>query len=195
MSCAVTSTINKIGEEVVYSYGQVKVGMSIYMDDISVAGSAEEVQKGIRNCKEMETKKKMKYGLKKSKYMVVKTGKEKEELLIEAVKAGNIEKSEKYKYLGITINQEGNLKDHIKYINGKCEAISREIEAIGTKAQVGSEEIREKLKLFETCFMTTLTYGMEAWSNIRKEEMKEIEKIQAKNGFQTKLLSESCCIE
>ena len=45
------------------------------MDDISVAGDAEEIRKGIRNCRKMETLKKFEYGLKKTKIMIVRTGK------------------------------------------------------------------------------------------------------------------------
>ena len=72
------------------------------------------------------------------------------------------------------------VEEHIKVIARKCETISREIDAIGAKNQVGKEEIRVKLKLFDTCLMTALTYGMEAWANIRSVEMWEIEKIQGK---------------
>ena len=41
----------------------------------------------------------MKYSLKKTKYMVVKTDKEKEQEITEQVKAENIQKTKKYKYL------------------------------------------------------------------------------------------------
>ena len=46
----------------------------------------------------------MKYSLSKTKYMVVKTDKEKEDGISEQVKARNIQRTKKYKYLGITIN-------------------------------------------------------------------------------------------
>ena len=62
----------------------------------------------------------------------------------------------------------------------KCDTISREIDATGEKNQIGKEEIRVKLKLFDTCLMTVLKYGMEALANIRSVEMREIEKIQRK---------------
>ena len=47
------------------------------MDDI--AG----IRKGIRSCAKMEKEKKMKYELKKTKYMMVKTEKEREEIVQE----------------------------------------------------------------------------------------------------------------
>ena len=111
---------------------------------------------------------------------MVKTGKEREEILQEKIKSRVVQKTETYHYLGITINEKGNLEQHIEVIEKKCETISREIDAIGTKNQVGKEETRIKLKLFDTCLMTALTYGIEAWANIRTVEMREIEKIQEK---------------
>ena len=148
------------------------------MDDTAAAGGIAETRKGMRNFAKMEKEKEMRYGLKTTKYMMVKTGKEREEIVQEKVKS--VQKTEAYHYLGITINEEGNLEEHIKVIARKCETISREIDAIGAKNQVGKEEIRVKLKLFDTCLMTALTYGMEAWANIRSVEMWEIEKIQGK---------------
>ena len=154
--------------------------MSVFMNNIAPAGEIAEIRKGIGNCAKIEKEKKMRYGLKKAKYMMVKTGKEREEIVQEKLKSGAVQKTETYHYLGITINEEGNLEEHIKVIARKCETISREIDAIGAKNQVGKEEIRVKLKLFDTCLMTALTYGMEAWANIRSVEMREIEKIQGK---------------
>ena len=170
MCCATTSRVNNIGKTVQYSYRKVDIGMSVYMDDTAAAGGIAEIRKGIRNCAKME----------KEKKMMVKTGKEREGIVQKKVKSGAVQKTETYHYLGITINEEGNLEEHIKVIARKCETISREIDAIGAKNQVGKEEIRVKLKLFDTCLMTALTYGMEAWANIRSVEMREIEKIQGK---------------
>ena len=85
---------------------------------------------------------------------------------------------ERSEYLGMVINKLGNLKDHILALNRKCKIINREISAIGAKHQVGKEEIRVKLKLYETCLMPALLYGLEAWGKIDKDEINETEKIQ-----------------
>ena len=169
MCCATISRVSNIGEIKQYSYGKVDVGMSVYMDDIAGAGGIGEIRKGIRNCCKMEKEKKMRYRLKKKNYMLVKTGKEREEIV-----------QEKIKSITITINEEGNLEVHIEVTAKKCETISREINAIGANNQVGKEEIRVKLKLFDICLMTALTDGIEAWANIRTVEMRKIEKIQGK---------------
>ena len=66
--------------------------------------------------------------------MIVKTGKEKEEVITKEVKGGVI-------------------------LKGSC---------------------RVKSKLFETFMKTAFTYGLEAWANITKEEIKELERKQGK---------------
>ena len=59
-------------------------------------------------------------------------------------------------YLGMTISTDGQLTEHIKELTSRCDIINREISAIGAKTQVGKEELRVKLKLFQTCLMPAL---------------------------------------
>ena len=159
-----------------YQNGKVKIGMHIFMDDIAAVGTADNIRKGIQNCRRMEIEKKMIYGLKKTKCMAINTGKE-SEVIEETVKEEIIQETDIYKYLGMINNKLGNLKDHILELDRKYEVINREIDAIGAKHQVGKEEIRVKLKLCKTCLMPALLYGLEAWGKIDKDEMNEIEEI------------------
>ena len=113
MCCAETSTVNIIGEEVKYRFGKINIGMPVFMDDIATAGKAEHIRKGINNCARMEKEKKISFGLKKTKYMIVKTGREEEEIN-KTVNARIIQRTNKCKYLGITISTDGQLTEHIK---------------------------------------------------------------------------------
>ena len=45
--------------------------MPVFMDDIAAAGKVDDIRKGIQNCRRMEIEKKMIYGLKKTKYMII----------------------------------------------------------------------------------------------------------------------------
>ena len=45
MCCAMTAKVNDVGERADYKYWQIEIGMSIYVDDISVAGGPEEAKK------------------------------------------------------------------------------------------------------------------------------------------------------
>ena len=136
--------------------------MPAFMDDIATAGKAEHIKKSINNYAKMEKENTISFGLKKTKYMIVKTGGEEEEMN-ETVKAGRIQRTDKCKYLEMAISMDRQLTEHIKELNTRCDIINREICAIGAKAQVGKEDVGVKLKLFETCLMPALLHGMEAW--------------------------------
>ena len=97
--------------------------------------------------------------------MVINTGKEPEEAMVERVNEGIVQETD------MVINKSGNLKDHILELN-------REISAIRAKHQVGKEEFRVILKLYETWLIPALLYGLEALGKIGKAEMNQIEKIQ-----------------
>ena len=73
MCCSETSTVNSIGEGVKYIYGTINNGMRVFIDDIGTACKAEHIRKGINNCS---------FGLKKTRYMIVKTGREEQDEII-----------------------------------------------------------------------------------------------------------------
>ena len=77
-----------------YHYGPVKIGISLFMDDVMRAGRHGHVSRTIKNCREMEIKRKFTYGLKKSKYMTITTGPEEDMAITDEVEAGTIEMNE-----------------------------------------------------------------------------------------------------
>ena len=87
--CSVSiDQINNIGENQERSLGDQVMAIIIFIDDVMSAGNAENGRKTIRNCRELEDLKKVTYGLKKTKYMVMNTGREKEEVITEEVELG-----------------------------------------------------------------------------------------------------------
>ena len=116
MCCTATSKVNDISEKFEVKYGEIFIVMPIFMDDITAIGGAEDIRKGIRNCREMEIEKKMEYGFTKTNIIVIKTGKGISEKIKEEVRAGKIKETNKVRYLGMVINSEGNLKDHIRQV-------------------------------------------------------------------------------
>ena len=114
MCCATIARVNDIEEKVCRKYGDTEIRMPVFIDDISAVGDAEEIRKGIRNCRKMETLKKFEYDLKKTKIMIVRTGKEEIAQIQERLQQDTLLETDKYKYLGTVINTEGNLKDHIQ---------------------------------------------------------------------------------
>ena len=108
--------------------------------------------------------------------MIVKTGREEAEEINETVKAGRIQRTDKCKYLGMTISTDGQLTEHIKELNTRCDIINSEICAFRAKTEVRKEKIRVKLKQFGTCLMPTLLYGMEACKKLSKAENQHLKK-------------------
>ena len=70
------------------------------------------------------------------------------------MKAGNIQGTKKYIYLGITLNREGNLKGDIEQLQQKCRVKSKLFE----------------LTLFEASFMPALIYGIETCGYIKRKK-------------------------
>ena len=50
-----------ISEQVEVKYGEILIGMPIFTDNITAIGGAEDIRKGIRNCRKIEIEKKMEY--------------------------------------------------------------------------------------------------------------------------------------
>lgn len=131
--------------------------MSIYRNDTEAAGKIAEIKKEIKNYGKMEKGKKMRYVLKKTKYMMAKTEKERKDR-----RKCKIRYSTENWNIPVLRNNmengEGNLKQ-VNIITRKSHIIGRETDAIVAKNKVGKEEIRIKQKLFETCLMTALTWN------------------------------------
>ena len=99
MNWLVIITINSytIQEVVKYQYGKVEIGMPVFMDNISAAGTADNnIRKEIQNCRRMEIEKNTIYGLKKTKYMAINMGKEPEGAIEERVKEGIVQVTDIY---------------------------------------------------------------------------------------------------
>ena len=131
--------------------------MSVFRNDTEAAGKIAEIKKEIKNYGKMEKGKKMRYVLKKTKYMMAKTEKERKDR-----RKCKIRYSTENWNIPVLRNNmengEGNLKQ-VNIITRKSHIIGRETDAIVAKNKVGKEEIRIKQKLFETCLMTALTWN------------------------------------
>ena len=73
----------------------------------------------------MEIEKKIEWRLTKTNIIVIKTGKGITEKIEEEVRAGKVKKTDRVRYLGMVINAEGNLKDHIRQVDTKTNNISK----------------------------------------------------------------------
>ena len=180
LCCVTTDQINNIGESQERNLGCEIIGILVFVDDVMSAGDAEDVRKGIRNCRAMEKLKKTTYGLKKTKYMVMNTGREKEEIIEESVKEGVVQKTNEYEYLGFHLNEQGNCMYHILKKGHKMAGQVVALKSMASYGNVGSKFVVVRLELYELSIIPSLLYGIEAWNKQSKRELQELEKQQAK---------------
>jgi hypothetical protein len=172
-----TDKINKIGKYVAIKYeNQVDIEPMIYVDDIIAVGNKETIEETIRNCRELEIRKKMTFNNEKSNYQILKFSNQKAEEIKEKVKKGTISRTKTYKYLGDIINEAGNYKEAIQSRSNKQNYIITMLKDHATKSGPMYTQVIQKL--FDAIVIPILTYNTETWSNITKEETEKIEKIQ-----------------
>ena len=177
--CVETDRINEIGEDCKSMISDVEVGVLGYMDDILGAGTAEKIKKVARNMRRMERLKKYTFGLEKTKYMIVNTGKEKEEEFDEELEGGKIRRTYKYEYLGFWISEEGDCSVQIERKNIKVMAEICMIKKMACKENVGNLFLSVRIFMYNMCALPSLLYGLEAWNTTEKEVM-ELERMQKK---------------
>ena len=151
LCCVETDQINNIGEDQTRPLGNEIVGILIFVDDVMSAGTAETARKCIRNLREMEKLKKFTFGLKKTNYLIIETGKEPNDVIEEEVKEGKVPECSEYEYLGFWVNKEGNCALQIQR---KAKKIKGEIAAIKSLASyhnVGPTYLNVRLMPYKCC--------------------------------------------
>lgn len=88
--------------------------------------------------------------------MVARAGEKVVEQMDKRVHQGTALETDKYKCLRRVINTEENLKGYIQDMRQKFIILLVEINAIRWKNQVGTENSRMKLKLYEACLMSAI---------------------------------------
>ena len=170
-----TEKINSIGQKVITMYGNELIQPLTFMDDMNATGNKSTVENMIANCSQMEEEKKMTFNETKSNYQII--SKKRNVMEINGkVKKGTIKRTDKYKYLGDIINEQGDHSDTIKKKEKKVGALKITIAAHGKRA--GPIYNQVVLKLYETVARTYITYNAETWSNLSAKEEVELEKIQ-----------------
>ena len=176
-----TDKINKIGKRVQTRYENIVVEPLLFMDDICGMGDQEEAEELVKNCRKMEEEKMMTFNNDKSNFQIVSFAKKNNKNSNEpkgAVKKGNIKTCSTYNYLGEVINCKGTVEEAIDKKESKVGGIIASIikHAIKTGTMYGNVA----LKLLKTTFMPYVLYGTETWTNMRKKDKDDIERLQRK---------------
>ena len=143
------------------------------MDDVALIHKNKiELQKMLDITDEVAKRYHVKFGQEKSQTITI--GKNQETKF----KLGDMEmdNTETYKYLGITINNKGTMEDHIKKLKGKTEAALQTIFNLAGNKNFNQIEMKTIWKLVETCILPTILYAAETWIPT-KGEVEQIQKI------------------
>jgi hypothetical protein len=164
-------TERKLGIEI--SEGK-KVGCLLWMDDVAlISKSSEEMQTMLNVVDSIAKKYRIKFGREKSKMM--KIGKKLSERKF-TLGEMEMEYCQKYKYLGMVINEDNRMMEHIKETKRRAEAAYNTITAIAGNVDFKHMEMSAMWKFTETCIVPIITYGGEG-KKPNKKENKERQKI------------------
>ena len=177
MCCVTTDSINRIGEDCTSAIGNVLYGILGYVDDVLGAGTAEKIRTCIRNMRRLEILKKYTFGMDKTKYMIIETGKEEDEIIEEEVEGGLVERTEEHEYLGFWVNESGDCELQIQKKDKKLKGEVSTIRSLACVWNVGSMYFCIRLFLFEACIVPSMLYLIEAWG-ANEKEVEQLEKMQ-----------------
>lgn len=142
------------------------LGCLLWMDDVVLMHTDKiQMQHMLDVTYEIANRYRIKFGEAKSKTMTI--GKED---AIFTIGETNLEQTEAYTYLGVTINQKGNLKHHINQVKGKCEASTQAIMSIARHRHIRENEMMTMMKLHEACTIPMLLYGTEGLIPTKAEQ-------------------------
>jgi len=151
-----------------------KIGCLLWMDDVAlVAKDAEDMQEMLRITNEIARRYHIKFGEEKSKVMVFGRRKLNKTLQLGDMKLDTINK---YKYLGMVLNNKMNMKDHTQNIKCKIEAAYQTLIAITEDSNLKGIQMKSLWKLVQTCIEPLVTYGLEAIT-LKKAEIKSLNTI------------------
>ena len=113
--------------------------------------------------------------------MIIRTGREKDEIIAESVKNGVVQKVFEYKYLGLRVNQDGNLILHLEKKGGQIKGQVSALKSLASYYNVGPEFVKLRLTLYELCLVPSILYNLEGWNKITKAELKNLSQYNIKH--------------
>ena len=141
---------------------EIIYGILGYVDDVMGAGSAEKIRTCIRNMRWLEILKKYTFGMDKTKYMIMNTGKEEEEIIEEELEGGEVERTGKHEYVGFWVNEDGDCETQIKKKSETLMGEVRRIRRLASKETVGNLYYCTRLFLYEACIVPSMLHGVDA---------------------------------
>ena len=173
----ISKELNKVTKGVQLPNSNHYIADLLWVDDVALFSTdADELQEMLDITDETAKRYRIEFGKEKSK--VLKIGKDKKQETPPKFKLGSMEldTTSTYTYLGETVNEKGNISDHIKSIKGKVEAAYQTIRIIAGNKDLNIIDMETTWKLIEACVLPIILYAADTWNN-NKEHTKELNKI------------------
>ena len=151
------------------------MGCFLWMDDVVLINTNRNtLQEMLDITYKVASRYRIKFGSQKSKVLTIGKPDNYKTLTI-----GNteLEETETYKYLGMTLNNKGTLQNHIEDIKGKVHIATQTILNVAAYQDYRTIEMETIWKLYKTCLVPIITYSAEPW-NPTAEEYRQLEDIQ-----------------
>ena len=159
--------------------GKIKIGQNnilgclLWMDDVAlIHHDKNELQKMLNITEDISKRYHIKFGKEKSQILTIGQKAEKPFNLGEM----ELDDTDTYKYLGVTINHMGTMSNHITKLKGKAEAALQTIFNVAGNQNFHGIEMEIIWKLVKTCINPIIMYAAEIWTPT-KHELQQIQKI------------------
>lgn len=141
----------------------------LWMDDVAlITNNRDDMQKLLDITYTTASKYHIAFGKEKSKMLKI-GNKNNQEITTLTLGDMQIEQTDKYKYLGLTINNKNNLADQMKDIKTKTEGAYQTVMSLLHNKEFNNIEMSTIWKLVETCVTPNITYACEVWTPNRQE--------------------------
>ena len=181
LCCASTGKVNLMShQESLCLTPNINIQSLVFVDDISGGGTPSVVKGVEQNLQLLEEEKGFTFGTKKTNYMAINTGRDKEVRLELKVKQGVIKKVPEYQCLGLLYHESGTVENHLKSITNKGISMLKDGARIGHPYNVGEMSTSVQLFLFEKVIINSITHNLEAVNHWRKADITSLEKTQGK---------------
>ena len=181
LCCASTGKVNLMSPQESYCLTpDINLQSVVFVDDI-LGGGTSNVVKGVeQNLQHLEEKKGFTFGTKKTNYMAINTGREKEEELDLKIKEGIIKKVSEYQCLGLLYHESGTIEQHLKSMTNKGISMIKDAARIGHPHHVGPMSTAVQLFLYEKVIVNSITHNLAGVTYWRKSDIESLEKVQGK---------------
>ena len=175
-----SSTAEYCGKNIGVAVLDTIISSLLWVDDTAdLSTSKGDAEMSHENAVLFGRRKKSPYSKKKCKTMVI-NGKTKDlpaDLYIEEVK---VEVVEKIVYLGDVVNNKGSNSHLIEdRVNRGTSAMIR-VEALVKEASLGVYTVSVHLLLYQSLFLSSMTFNSQAWTNLKETDVSRLEKLQLK---------------